>query len=113
MDSRQSRGTWFSATNAGTANAIATVAAPGANRRHYVTDISGTADLFGALIQVRTGDTIIWQDKLPIPFSGASMTSVYTHSFGTPLVGTTNATVLVKVGTATSLSWANISGFTV
>ena len=113
MDSRQSYGTYFSATNAGTANAIASVAAPGANRRHYVTDISGSADLFGSLIQVRTGDTIIWQDKLVIPFSGASMTTPYVKEFKTPLVGTTNATVLVKVGTATSLSWANISGYTV
>ena len=110
---KQNYGAPFSATTAGTTHSVALVAAPGANKFHYITDISGSADLGGATITVKTNTTVLWQDKLAQPFSLATVTTPYLMSFTSPLVGTANGTVSVTVGSATSLSWANISGFTV
>lgn len=110
---KQERGVSFSATVQSTANAVASVAAGGANTIHYITDISGSADKNGATITVRSGGTTLWQDQLAMPYSLATTNIPYTRSFVSPLAAGTNTAVTVTVGSASSLSWANVSGFTI
>lgn len=68
----------------------------------YVTDISGSSDKAAALILVKDGSTVIWQDRIS---SGAP----YEHSFVTPLRASIGATVTVTVD-GTAIANANISG---
>lgn len=72
--------------------------------RHFVTDISASSDKAGAIILVKQGTTVIWQDTV-----GASN---YRMNFLTPLGGAISALVSVEID-GTSACKANISGFTI
>lgn len=97
-------GTPFSATATGSSTATATVTGvPGV--RFFVTDVTGSSDLAGATIQIKSGSTVIWQDRI-------SNTAAYEHQFAIPLPCTAGSTLTVVV-TGTSLSNANVSGVSI
>lgn len=112
MHPTQNYGAPFRVATAATTEAVATLAAQGTNTRIYVTDISGSADSAGALIQVRSGGTIIWENLLPLPYAAATATMPYHHAFVTPLIGTTNTAMSLRVGSATA-TYANFAGYVV
>jgi hypothetical protein len=91
----------FSATATGSTSAAASKTGV-ASTTIYITDISGSSDKSGALILVKDGSTVIWQDIV-----GAGN---YKMNFITPIKITTGATASVNVD-GTSLSNANLSGF--
>ncbi len=93
----------FQQTASGTTSAVATQTGV-ANTTYYITDISGSSDKAGALILVKNGTTIIWQDIIN--------TTAYTHSFIQPLKGSIGADVSVTVD-GTAASKANMAGFIV
>lgn len=92
----------FLGTATGTTTAVATMSAiPG--RTYYITDISASSDLAGAVAVVRRGTTIIWEAII------AANTS-YNHSFVMPIVGATGESVSITVG-GTASCRANIAGY--
>lgn len=88
------------ATNATSAVATQTGSS---GKKSYITDISGSSDKAGALILVKDGTTVIWQERI-------SNTTPYQHTFRTPLVGTAGNDVSVTVD-GTAIANANIAGF--
>ena len=97
----QQNGSRFSATATHASSAVATkTGASGIT--YYITDISGSSDKSGALILVKDGSTVIWQD---IVNAGN-----YRMNFLTPLSATSGADVSITVD-GTSLCKSNISGF--
>ena len=112
MHPSQNYGAPFRFTTAGTAQSVASIPNPGTRSRIFITDVSGSADR-PATIVLSVGGVALWQDQLTMNFSGGTTTHTYHHSFGTPLAGTANAAGTVVVGSATSLSWVNVAGYTV
>ena len=108
MNQTQNYGAPFSAYIRGTAEAIALRAAGGAGVVHYITDISGGSDAANTQLFVDSGTTTLFNMTL-----GSANTVPFSHSFVTPLRGGINAAVRVRVGSATSLSWAFIGGYTI
>lgn len=107
MDNKQTRGSYYSQFTEGTAEAVATEAAAGANRFHFITDVAGNADVDGYELVIRIGDTIKWQ-------IGTLKEGVaFHHTFKTPISGSANVAAHVIVGSATSVCWANVSGYTI
>ena len=93
-------GTPYSATASGTTSATTTITASG--QTIYVTDISVSSDLASALMQIKDGSTVIWQDDIGnlIP---------YHHSFKTPLRTTPGNNLVVTI-TGTSACYVNVAG---
>jgi hypothetical protein len=102
-------GSPMSATNAGTTTSTATVSGI-ATKTHYITDIAGSSDKAGALIQVKDGSTIIWEAQLGATAAGNIS---FHQSFQTPLKATVGNDVSVYISDGTSLSYSNIAGFTI
>lgn len=102
----QEFGTPFVETATGTARTTATHSAS-AGKTFYVTDVSVSANGGGVTFAVQQGTTTLWQGILSTGTSNA----VYAQSFRTPLAGASGAAVSVTVGTAASVSYANISGY--
>ncbi len=98
----QSYGTPISATATHATSAVATVTGV-TGSTYFVTDISGSSDKAGALILVKDGSTLIWQDRV-------SNTAAYEHTFSTPLACTSGATLTVTVD-GTAACYANVAGF--
>lgn len=94
-------GARFSQTATNVTSAVATQTGQ-TNKRSYITDISGSSDKAGALILVKDGTTVIWQDRIS---SGGG----YEHQFATPLVGSMGNDVSVTVD-GTAICNANLSG---
>lgn len=97
-------GTPFSATATNATSAVATQTGA-AGKKSYITDISGSSDLATAVLLVKDGTTIIWQDRI-------ANGSYATYQFKTPLVGTAGADVSVTVN-GTALCDANIAGYVI
>ena len=97
-------GTRISATNTASGNCTATVAAV-AGTTFYITDVSGSSDLAGAVLKIEDGSTVIWQDRV-------SNTGAIVYNFTTPLACTMGNAVNIVV-TGTSLANANIAGFAI
>lgn len=93
-------GTRVSATATNASSAVATIAAV-AGQKVFITDITGSSDKAGALVLVKDGTTVIWQDIV-----GAGY---YQHTFATPIVGSVGAAVSVTVD-GTALCNSNIAG---
>jgi hypothetical protein len=101
---KQNHGTPFSKTATHATSAVATV--PGvSNQTYYVTDISGSSDKATALILVKDGSTVIWQDSI-------YNTEAYSHGFIQPLPCTQGNTLTVTVD-GTAICNANVAGFIV
>lgn len=92
-----------SKTATGTTSAVATITGI-AGRKFYITDISGSSDKAGAIILVKDGTTVIWQDVInnTVPY-----TKDFTLSLPVPTVG---ADISVTVD-GTSASKANLLGY--
>lgn len=90
----------FSATATGTTSAVATKAGV-TGSTYYITDISASSDKSGAIILVKQGTTVIWQD---IVNAGH-----YTRTFSAPLKGAKSALVSVTID-GTAAAKANIAG---
>lgn len=104
---KQEFGTPFSATVTGSTSASANKAAA-VGTRHFITDISASSDKPGAVVQVLSGATILWQNIV----NGATATSIfpYDHTFSEPLTCSSGATASVSVD-GTAACAANIAGF--
>lgn len=89
-----------SATATHATSAVATITGA-SGKRTYITDISASSDKAGAIILVKDGTTVIWQDIV-----GAS---TYRMNFETPIVGSSGADVSVTID-GTSACKSNISG---
>jgi len=98
---KQEHGKPFSATATHATSAVATQTGV-ALQTIYITDISGSSDKSGALILVKDGATVIWQD---IVNAGN-----YRMNFLTPLKVTVGANASVTVD-GTSDCKSNIAGF--
>jgi hypothetical protein len=103
MLNSQNFGTPFSVT---ATHATAAVASKGAvaSTRYYITDIAASSDKAGAIILVKQGTTVLWQDIV-----GAGS---YRMSFLTPLIGAVGALVSVEID-GTSACKANINGYAI
>lgn len=73
-------------------------------KTHYVTDIAGSSDKAGAILLVKNGTTVIFQQIIG--------TTPFSHTFAAPLRATSGALVSVTVD-GTAAAKANIGGFTV
>lgn len=102
------QGERFSVYTQGTAEAIATQAAPGASRYIYVTDVAASSDRAGTQVFIDNGTTTMFNLSL-----GSASNIPFSHNFHSPLRGNANTAVRVRVGSATSLSWAFIAGYIV
>ncbi len=98
---KQNHGTPFQQTATHATSAVATQTGV-ALKTIYITDISGSSDKSGALVLVKDGTTVIWQD---IVNAGN-----YRMNFLSPLVVTTGASASITVD-GTSLCKSNMSGF--
>lgn len=107
----QDYATRFSETAVGVATATAIHAAD-ASKTFYITEVSASADLANlsaaSLIVVKQGSTTIWQDVMPHTGTGVA---VYMKTFYAPLAAAKGASVSVAVGTALTISTANIAGY--
>ena len=114
MDNRQAYGTPFSRHTQATPEAVAIIAAQGAGRIHYITDISGSTDAPSGdtTVTVKVDNQVRWRDQLAQNFSLGSSTNTYTHSFKSPISGSANVSVSIIVGSSTTACYANMSGFT-
>lgn len=97
-------GTPFAATATGSTSSVATVSGVDGVRR-YVTDVSGSSDKVGALILVKNGSTVIWQDRV-------SSTAAYRMTFVTPLQIASGSDCTVTVD-GTLYSAANVAGYSI
>lgn len=104
---KQLYGTPYFNTATGSTSALASKSAV-AGVRYYVTDISVSSDKPGAIVQVKDGATIIWQNIV----NGATGTTIapYSEHFETPLPCTSGATASVTVDGGAACA-ANIAGF--
>lgn len=107
MNPKQLHGTPFSAT-ATHATAAAASEAAVSGKTHYITDIAASSDKAGALLLVKDGTTTIWQVQVATTAAGNNS---FTHTFSTPLQGTSGAAVSVEID-GTAACKANIAGFT-
>lgn len=103
----QERGTPFAATFAGTVSSIAILSGT-TGRVHFVTDISGSTDIDGGKIELRDGTTVLWQDSIPVSGTGNGS---YIKNFNVPISGSSGNSISIYVGSATSVSFANIAGY--
>lgn len=107
MVNKQNFGDPFSVSVTHSTAAVASKAGV-AGKVHYVTDISGSTDKAGALLEVKQGTTVIWQVQLATTAAGIN---AFTHQFSSPLSGVDGGLVSISV-TGTSACYANIAGFT-
>jgi len=77
-------------------------------KRHYVTDFTVATDKDGAVFTIKDGTTTIWQGVIEITAGG---TSIVTHSFAQPIVGSVGAAITIAID-GTARCDVNISGFT-
>ncbi len=99
---KQNHGTPFQVTATHATSAVCTQTGV-SGQTIFVTDISGSSDKSGALILVKDGSTVIWQDRI-------SSTCAYTHAFNQPLKITSGANLTVTVD-GTALCNSNVAGF--
>jgi len=78
-----------------------------AGKTYYITDVSGSSDKAGALLEVKQGTTVVWRTQLAATAAGILS---YNHSFRTPIRGATGALVSVTVD-GTAVCNANIAGY--
>lgn len=102
MLNKLQHGDAFSITATHATSAVASKAGVSGST-HYITDISGSSDKSGALILVKQGTTVIWQDIVSV--------GNYNHTFSAPLKAVKGALVSVTVD-GTALAKANIAGIT-
>jgi hypothetical protein len=102
----QEFGTPFSETATHATSAVASHTGV-TGKTFYITDISGSSDKAGALLEVKQGTTVIWRTQLAATAAG---NLAYSHSFGVPLAGAAGALVSVTVD-GTSVCNANIAGY--
>lgn len=88
------------ATNA--TSAVATITGK-AGRKFYVTDFGGSSDKAGALILIKDGSTVVWQDRI-------SNTGAYVADLGSVIPITAGANISATVD-GTALCNANIVGY--
>ena len=99
----------FSVYIRGTAESIALQAAV-TGKSHFITDIGGGSDAIGTQLFVDRGTTTL----LNLPLCSSSSVGIpFVHKFGTPLRGNSGNAVRVRVGSATTTSWAFIGGYTI
>lgn len=92
-----------SATATNATSAVATITGK-SGRRFYVTDFGGSSDKAGALILIKDGSTVIWQDRI-------SNTGAYVFNGSSSLpVPTLGANISATVD-GTALCNANILGY--
>lgn len=103
MTRGQESGTPYSQTATHATSAVATQTGV-AGKKSFIVDISGSSDKAGALILVKDGSTVIWQDRI-------SSSGGYEHQFGEPLAGTVGADISITVD-GTAMCNANVSGYT-
>ncbi len=98
-------GTKFSVTATHATAAAATKAAPGAGKRIFVTDISGSSDKAASILKIveDTAGTPVTKWEIQV---GAGN---YSHTFKTPIQITANKSVGVEID-GTSVCKANIAG---
>ena len=104
----QNYGVPFDAFTKGTAEAIALVVAGGVGKVHYIPDIAGASDKSGTELFVDVGTATRFSVTLGSPNAVA-----FQKTFSSPIVGSSNVSVRVRIGSATTSSWANIGGYTV
>lgn len=92
-------------TTANSSTAAAAAIAGVSGTTIYISDVSGSSDLAGAVLQVKDGSTVIWQDRI-------SNTSAAVYNFSTPLACTIGNSATVTVN-GTSACNANVVGFTI
>lgn len=95
------KGICVSATATGSTTTTATIAGV-AGVVQYITDISASSDLAGAVATVKQGSTTVWEGIL-----GAN--SSYSFRFESPIASAAGASISITVN-GTSLSKANIAG---
>lgn len=103
----QTKGTPFSATNAGSTAATATFTAPNAGSLLYITDIAASTDKAGTVLLVQQGSTTIWQIQLATTAAGSN---AFWQTFAAPLACPAGANATVTV-TGTSACEANVAGY--
>lgn len=91
----------FSETATHATSAVASHAAV-TGKTHYITDIAGSSDKAGAVLLVKQGTTVIWQQII-----GAT---AFKETFSTPLRAAQSALVSVTVD-GTAAATANIAGY--
>jgi hypothetical protein len=97
------RGTPWSQTANGSLTTVATQTGV-ANQTIYITDVTASSDQGTAVLVIKAGSTIIWQDRI-------GNTSAYEHAFVTPLPGINGTQTTATVsGTASNNSYINIAG---
>lgn len=95
-------GALFMQTATNATSAVATQGAT-AGKKIYITDISGSSDKAGALILVKDGTTVVWQDRV-------SNTGAYVMNLTTPIIGSVGAAMSVTVD-GTAIANANFAGY--
>jgi len=104
MATKLDRGITFSKTGNGITSASVTLAKT-ANTEVFITDISGSSDLTGAVLTITSGGSTIWQDRI-------SNNGVYQHSFMQGLCAGVTTDVVITV-TGTSNCYVNMAGVTI
>ena len=109
-------GDWQYASTADIADtsAVDVAAAPGAGKRHRVTDITmnNTDTAVATLVQVRTGTTVLWTGFLAPYIAAAPGVNQIDRSFVRPLKGDDNATINVICVTTSAQVRVSICGYT-
>lgn len=103
---KQDRGTPFRVTATHATSAVASQTGV-SGQTYYITDIAGSSDKAGSLIQVKDGSTIIWIVQLATTAAGMN---AFSQHFSTPLTCTNGNLASVTVD-GTAACYANISGF--
>lgn len=102
----QEYGTPYSVTGStGTQTTISRTGTTG--RVIYVTEISASGDGAGVQVTLKQGSTTLLQDLISTGTSNAT----YFRTFSTPLAGALGATMTLVVGTANSITTANLIGY--
>lgn len=96
-------GTPFSVTATHATAAVASKTGV-AKSTHYITQVAVSSDKAGAILLIKQGTTVIWQEQIGADDSGI-------RTFDPPLVGDLGALVSVEID-GTSACKANINGFT-
>lgn len=102
----QDYGTPYSVTGStGTQTTITRTGTTG--RVIYVTEISASGDGAGVKVTLSQGSTTLWQDVI----STGTSNGTYFRTFSTPLAGDRGATITLLVGTANTITTANLAGY--
>lgn len=103
MGPGQESGAILTATATHATSAVATITGV-TGKTFHITDISGSSDKAGALLLVKDGSTVIWQDIIG--------TTAYSKMFLSPLPVTVGANCSITVD-GTALCKSNIIGYSI